>query len=183
MFSAVAVFILFLAVINFMNLSTAKSERRAREVGIRKTFGSERYRLILQFIGEAILTSLIAMLLALLLLSLTLPLFNILLERELSLIIINRFYTILLLIGFVLLVGLLAGSLSCHLPVLLPAFQSFKRRRRKWIAKEQVAQRVVVLQFAVSICLLIGTIVIKKQLDFIQNKNLGFNKDHLIFNK
>jgi len=180
MFSAVAVFILFLAVINFMNLSTAKSERRAREVGIRKTFGSERYRLILQFIGEAILTSSIAMLLALPLLSLMLPLFNILLERELSLIIINRFYTIPLLIGFVLLVSLLAGSYpAIYLSSFLPS-RVLKGGEGTGSRKSRLRSTLVVVQFAVSICLLIGTIVIKKQLDFIQNKNLGFNKDHLI---
>jgi len=180
MFSAVAVFILFLAVINFMNLSTAKSERRAREVGIRKTFGSERYRLILQFIGEAILTSSIAMLLALLLLSLMLPLFNILLERELSLIIINRFYTIPLLIGFVLLVSLLAGSYpAIYLSSFLPS-RVLKGGEGTGSRKSRLRSTLVVVQFAISICLLIGTIVIKKQLDFIQNKNLGFNKDHLI---
>lgn len=180
MFSAVAVFILFLAVINFMNLSTAKSERRAREVGIRKTFGSERYRLVLQFIGEAVLTSSVAMLLAIILLSLALPLFNILLERDLGLVIINKFLTAPLLIAFVFLVGLLAGSYpAIYLSSFRPS-KVLKGGEGSASRKSLLRSSLVIVQFAVSICLFIGTIVIKKQLDFIQNKNLGFNKEHLL---
>ena len=180
MFSAVAVFILVLAVINFMNLSTAKSERRAREVGIRKTFGSERYTLVFQFIGEAILTSFISMLLALVLLSLVLPLFNVLLERDLSLVLISRVYTIPLLLGFVLVVGLLAGSYPAfYLSGFTPS-RVLKGGAGDQSRKSLLRSGLVIVQFAISICLLIGTLVIKKQLEFIQNKNLGFNKQHLL---
>ena len=180
MFSAVAVFILFLAVINFMNLSTAKSARRAREVGIRKTFGSERSRLVFQFIGEAVLTSFIAMLLALVLLSLVLPLFNVLLERDLTLILINKYYTIPLLIGFVILVGILAGSYPAfYLSAFRPA-RVLKGSGEGTSRRSLLRNGLVIIQFAVSICLLIGTLVIRKQLNFMQNKNLGFNKEHLL---
>ena len=180
MFSVVAVFILVLAVINFMNLSTAKSERRAREVGIRKTFGSERSRLIFQFIGEAVLTSFIAMLLALALLTAVLPLFNILLERDLSLVLINKFYTVPLIIGFVVLVGVLAGSYPAFYLSSFKPSKVLKGGEGSGRRKSVLRNSLVIVQFAISICLLIGTLVIKKQLDYIQNKNLGFNKDHLL---
>ena len=179
MFSAIAVFILILAVINFMNLSTAKSARRAREVGVRKTFGSARSLLIFQFIGEAILTSSIAMLLAVFLLTLLLPSFNNLLERDLSLLIINKYWTAPILIGFSILVGVLAGSypafyLSSFIPAKVLKGNSHESR------KSLLRNGLVIFQFGISICLLVGTFVIKNQLDFIQNKNLGFNKEHLL---
>lgn len=180
MFSAIAIFILALAVINFMNLSTAKSARRAREVGIRKTFGSARSLLIFQFIGEAILTSSIAMLLAVLLLTLLLPSFNNLLEKDLSLLIINNFLTAPILIGFSILVGVLAGSypafyLSSFIPARVLKGNSHEPR------KSMLRNGLVIFQFGISICLLIGTFVVNKQLDYIQNKKLGFNKEHLLF--
>ncbi|SHG78489.1 putative ABC transport system permease protein [Chryseolinea serpens] len=179
MFSAIAIFILILAVINFMNLSTAKSARRAREVGVRKTFGSARSLLIFQFIGEAILTSSIAMLLAVSFLTLLLPFFNILLEKDLSLLIINQYWTAPILIGFTIVVGVLAGSypafyLSSFVPAKVLKGDSHASR------KSMLRNGLVILQFGISICLLIGTFVIKQQLDFIQNKNLGFNKEHLL---
>jgi putative ABC transport system permease protein len=179
MFSAIALFILILAVINFMNLSTAKSARRAREVGVRKTFGSARSLLIFQFIGEAILTSSIAMLLAVSLLTLVLPYFNNLLEKDLSLLIINQYWTAPILIGFSILVGVLAGSypafyLSSFVPAKVLKGDSQASR------KSMLRNGLVIFQFGISICLLIGTFVIKEQLNFIQNKNLGFNKEHLL---
>jgi putative ABC transport system permease protein len=179
MFSAIAVFILILAVINFMNLSTAKSARRAREVGVRKTFGSARSLLIFQFIGEAILTSSIAMVLAVFFLTLLLPSFNNLLERDLSLLIIDKYWTAPILIGFSILVGVLAGSypafyLSSFVPAKVLKGDSHASR------KSMLRNGLVIFQFGISICLLIGTFVVKKQLDFIQNKNLGFNKEHLL---
>jgi len=166
-------------VINFMNLSTAKSARRAREVGVRKTFGSARSLLIFQFIGEAILTSSIAMLLAVVFLTLLLPYFNSLLEKDLSLLIINKYWTAPILIGFSILVGVLAGSypafyLSSFIPARVLKGNSHESR------KSMLRNGLVIFQFGISICLLIGTFVVRKQLDFIQNKNLGFNKEHLL---
>lgn len=179
LFSAIALFILILAVINFMNLSTAKSARRAREVGVRKTFGSARSLLIFQFIGEAILTSSIAMLIAVSLLTLLLPSFNNLLEKDLSLVIINNYWTAPILIGFTILVGALAGSypafyLSSFIPAKVLKGNNHESR------KSMLRNGLVIFQFGISICLLIGTFVVNKQLDFIQNKNLGFNKEHLV---
>ncbi len=179
MFSAIAIFILILAVINFMNLSTAKSARRAREVGVRKTFGSARSLLVFQFIGEAILTSSIAMILALALLTLLLPAFNNLLEKDLSLLIINKYWTAPILIGFTILVGVLAGSYpSFYLSSFIPA--KVLKGDSQQSRKSMLRNGLVIFQFGISICLLIGTFVVNKQLNFIQNKNLGFNKEHLL---
>jgi len=179
MFAAIAIFILILAVINFMNLSTAKSARRAREVGVRKTFGSARSLLIFQFIGEAILTSSIAMLIAVSLLTLLLPSFNTLLEKDLSLLIINRYWTAPVLIGFTILVGILAGSYpSFYLSAFIPA--KVLKGDSHVSRKSMLRNGLVIFQFGISVCLLIGTFVVRTQLDFVQKKNLGFNKEHLL---
>src|SRR5690606_11250513 len=179
-FSVVAVFILLIAVINFMNLATAKSERRAREVGIRKTFGSGRLKLILQFVGEATILSFVSLVLALVILSVVLPWFNDLIDRELSLVLINDQLTFPLLILFSLLVGLLAGS--------YPAFYLSSFSPSRVMKSGQTVEHggnflrsgLVVMQFAISISLMIGTVIIKRQLDFIQQKNLGFNQEYLL---
>lgn len=177
-FGAVAVFILILAVINFMNLSTARSERRAKEVGIRKALGSGKMMLIGQFISEAILMSLFAVLLSLALVELVLPFFNNVADRELSLAIFSNFYTIPLLVLFVVFVGILAGSypafyLSSFEPV--QVIKGTDKGRRK----STIRSVLVTLQFTISIMILIGTLVVREQLNYIQQKNLGFNKSYL----
>jgi putative ABC transport system permease protein len=178
-FTAVAIFILFLAVINFMNLTTARSETRAKEVGIRKTLGSNKAKLVGQFLTESIMVCFAAVIVALALLEIILPLFNQFINRNLELNLFDNFFTIPILILFVIVVGILAGSypafyLSSFRPVhLLRA--KFDTRYRK----STLRSGLVVIQFAVSIALLIGTIIIKNQLDYIQNKKLGFNKENL----
>ncbi|MEJ2614564.1 MAG: FtsX-like permease family protein, partial [Ignavibacteriaceae bacterium] len=109
-FSAIAFFILIIAVINFMNLVTARSEKRSKEVGIRKTLGSNKIKLIWQFIGEAILMVFLSVLIAIALLDIILPLFNSFVGKELKLNLIDNFYTIPLLVVFILFVGILSGS-------------------------------------------------------------------------
>jgi len=178
-FSAVAIFILLIAVVNFMNLATARSEKRSKEVGIRKTLGSNKAKLIWQFIGEAILMSFLAVIIALALLEIVLPLFNSLAGRELELSLFKSFYALPLIIVFILLVGILAGSypafyLSSAKPVTVLKSGNIKGKR-----KNVVRNGLVVFQFAISIILLVGTIIIKNQLDYIQTKNLGFNKEQL----
>jgi putative ABC transport system permease protein len=177
-FSAVAVFILLLAVINFMNLATARSERRSKEVGIRKTLGSDRLRLILQFISEAVVITALAVVAALALVEIILPLFNSLADKELKLQYFN-YYTVPLVILFILTVGILSGSypafyLSSFRPVQVLKTGMFQGKR-----KSRLRSTLVVLQFSISIILLTGTIIIKSQMDYVQNKNLGFRKDHL----
>jgi putative ABC transport system permease protein len=178
-FSAVAIFILLIAVVNFMNLATARSDRRSKEVGIRKTLGSNKFRLIWQFIGEAILMSILAVIIALALLKIIMPSFNSLAGKELKLDMFGSLYTIPMLIVFVLLVGFLAGSYpALHLSSFSP-IKVLKSNYSIGNRKNIVRSSLVIFQFAVSITLLIGTIVVKSQLDYIQKKNLGFNKEHL----
>lgn len=178
-FSAVAAFILLIAVINFMNLTTAKSESRAKEVGIKKTFGSGRFHLIAQFIGEAVILSVSALILSLGLLAVILPLFNNLVERDLKFVIINEFYTVPLLIVFILVVGILAGSYPAFYLSAFPPSKIFRSNQSSEGRKSMLRSILVVVQFAISISLLIGTIIINDQLAYMRDKNLGFRKDLL----
>jgi putative ABC transport system permease protein len=179
LFGAVAVFILFIACINFMNLSTARSSNRAKEVGVRKVMGSLRSHLVKQFLTESILVSLFAFILAVAIAYLALPFFNSLSQLELFLPFKSlEFYGLLILTA--LLIGLLAGLYPSFF---LSAFQPAK------VLKGQIALgaksgmirgALVVFQFSISIFLIIGTFTINRQLNFIQNKKVGFNKDQVI---
>ena len=179
-FSAIAVMILLIACFNFMNLSTARSERRAREVGIRKTLGSNRSRLVVQFIMESSLMSIIAVILSILILWIFLPVFNDISGKQLSIGLFDNFYTLPLLIVFAITVGLLAGSypafyLSSFRPIIV-----LKSERKKGSRKSILRSVLVISQFVVSIILIVSTVIIYNQLHFIQNKNLGFNKEQVI---
>lgn len=179
MFFVIALFVLIIACINFMNLSTARSERRAREVGIRKSVGSGRGQIALQFIGESIFISLLAFGIALLATELVLPFYNDLVEKQLA---IN--YTSLSFWGFALCLvfftGIVAGS--------YPAFYlSSFRPVRVLKGKVQVGRNaslprkvLVTLQFGFSILLIIGTIVIYKQIELVKNRDLGYSQENLI---
>jgi len=179
-FSAIAFFILLIACINFMNLATARSANRAREVGIRKVVGSYRRQLIGQFLSESVFLSVIAMILALVLVELVLPTFNRLAEKNLQTFYLGNWALPAALLGITLLVGIVAGSypafvLSAFRPVsvLKGALQAGARASR-------LRSALVVFQFAASVILIVGTIIIKNQLHYIQNKNLGFNKEQVI---
>ncbi len=179
-FSAIAFSILLIACINFMNLSTARSERRAKEVGIRKTLGSTRGRLMSQFMSESTLMSIIAMFLAVGLVELLLPLFNDISGKQLTTGFFDNFYSVPLLVLFAIVVGVLAGSypalfLSSFLPV-----DVLKADGRKGSRKSLLRSTLVISQFVVSIVLFISTLVVYNQLRFIQDKNLGFDKEQLV---
>ncbi|HNP18614.1 MAG TPA: ABC transporter permease [Fulvivirga sp.] len=181
-FSIVALFILFIACINFMNLATARSMKRAKEVGLRKTVGASRYQLIYQFLGESILMSTIATLLAILLVDLLLPAFNNLAGKSLELHLLdsaNGFKILLLLFAAAIATGVLAGSYPA---VFLSSFKPTTVLKGQKVKGGGLFRKVlVVLQFTVSIVLLIGTITISNQLDYIQSKNLGINKDQVVY--
>ena len=179
-FLAIAVFILLIAVINFMNLATARSEKRAKEVGIRKTLGSNKFKLISQFIAESIFMCFLSVILALVFLQFVLPLFNQFVDRGLKLEFFNNPYTIPLLIIFTILVGILAGSYPAFYLSSFQPVHVIKSNAGRGSRKRSLRSLLVIIQFAISITLITGTIIIKNQLDFIQNKNLGFNKEHLI---
>ncbi len=179
-FSAIVLFILMIAVFNFMNLATARSERRAKEVGIRKTLGSSKSKLVGQFITESTFTCFLSILVSIVFLQGVLPIFSKFVGKELKLEFFNNLYTIPSLILFTIVVGVLAGSYPAfYLSSFQPA-HILKPSSGKGKTKGPLRSILVIIQFAISITLIIGTVIIKDQLNYIQNKNLGFNKELLI---
>jgi putative ABC transport system permease protein len=181
LFSLIAWIILAIACINFMNLSTARSEQRAREVGVRKTMGARRNKLILQFIGEALLLSYAAVAVATILLNLCLPYFNNLVHEQLSLNLLTPYHLSgLLAIGA--LTGVAAGSypafyLSSFNPVMI-----FKGLRMKTTGGNIFIRKgLVVAQFSASILLIICTIVIYQQVRYVNRMDLGYEKSNLLY--
>jgi putative ABC transport system permease protein len=179
LFSIIAWIILFIACINFMNLATARSEKRSREVGVRKVLGAAKSSIAGQFIGEAVFLSLLAMALAILMMSLALAPFNQLVQKNLSLGLDNPIHWVALL-SATLLSGLVAGSYpSFYLSSFNPA-KVLKGMKVKTGSAAFIRKGLVVLQFTVSIILVIATVTIYRQIQHVKNRNLGFNKNHLI---
>jgi putative ABC transport system permease protein len=179
-FSAIAIFILLIACVNFMNLSTARSSNRAREVGVRKVLGSSRKHLIFQFLAESILITLVATLIAILAATILLPLFNQLSGKEIVLTVDTFKWLVPALLAIVLVIGSLAGSYPAFF---LSAFQPIDVLKGKLSAGFKgggLRSFLVVFQFFVSILLIIGTLVIHNQLNFIQTKNLGYNRNQVL---
>ena len=179
-FSAIALFILVIACINFMNLTTARSAGRAKEVGIRKVLGTDRRYLVSQFLCESTLMAVLAFVVALGIVYLTFPLFNTISGKQMSFSYLFSFPIVLFIILIPFIVGLLAGSYPAFY---LSAFQPIQVLKGKLSigAKSGGFRSVlVVFQFTTSIFLIIGTIVIYRQLDYIQNKKLGFSKDQIL---
>jgi predicted permease len=173
-FSAIAIFIILIACINFMNLSTARSAKRAKEISIRKSVGADRKNLIRQFLGESMLISFFALILAVVLVYILLPWFNILLEKEL-IFNLKDIKLLLLLIGTTIVVGLLAGSYPAFY---LSAFNPVKARHQgisKGKGSFYFRRVLVVFQFVLSVALIISTIVINRQLQYLYSNNLGMN--------
>lgn len=179
-FSVIALFLIVIASINFMNLSTAKSANRAKEVGIRKVTGSNRNQLIGQFLSEAILISFIALAVALILVELTLPSFNNLAQKTLS---FNLLENPLFIVGIIL-IGLLVGLLSGSYPAFyLSRFNPssvLKGKISSGSKNSRLRGLLVTFQFIITIILLISTLVVSRQMNFINNKDLGFNKDQVM---
>lgn len=179
-FSVVALFILILACINFMNLSTARSAKRAKEVGIRKVLGTQRKTLITQFLTESTITALIALALALLIAYLVLPLFNDIAAKTLSITDLFNKQLILFLILLPFIVGLLAGSYPALYLSKFKPIAVLKNNLHTGFKKSSLRNVLVVFQFAISIMIIIGTIIVYSQLHYIQTKQLGFNKDQVL---
>ncbi|HLK27056.1 MAG TPA: ABC transporter permease, partial [Puia sp.] len=180
LFVIIAVFILLIACINFMNLSTARSEKRAKEVGIRKVSGAQRGSLILQFIGESVTLSVIAFIIAIVMVQLCLSPFNLLVGKTLSIDYNNRSYW-LFAIAFVAFTGLIAGSYPA---LYLSSFSPVKvlKGTFKNVSAALTPRKVlVVLQFTFAIILIISTIIVKHQVDYAQQRDLGYNKNNLAF--
>jgi putative ABC transport system permease protein len=182
-FSIIAFAILLIACINFTNLSTARSSSRAKEVGIRKTLGSNQALLIRQFLTETVLMSFLAMLFALLLVELFLPTFNLISNKHLFLHIFSNYYSIPLLILFVLFVGFVAGTYPAFVLSSLMPVKVLRGNLQKSSNKSLLRNFLVILQFSISIFLIVGTFIIQGQLNYIQNKKLGFNRNQILIIK
>lgn len=173
-----AIGVLFIACINYMNLSTARSEKRAKEVGVRKTLGSSRQSLASQFLLESFLLSSIAMLFAFVLVEVSLPYFNQLLE--INIIIQYSSYQIWgLLLSLILITGLIAGSYPSFY---LSSFNPLKILKGFSAGKTSLPIRkiLVIIQFGCSVCMIVCAIVVYNQIQYMKNKPLGFNKDNLV---
>ena len=182
LFLIIAAFILLIACINFMNLSTARSEKRAKEVGIRKVVGAQKSALIAQFIGESILLAFIAGIIAIVLVQIFLPAFNQLTQKELY-IPFDNVYFWLSAMGFVIFTGVLAGSYPAFF---LSSFQPVKVLKgafQKANALVTPRKALVVLQFTFAITLITCTIIVKQQIDYAKNRQLGYDKSNLIYHQ
>ena len=179
-FSAIALFILLIACVNFMNLSTARSSNRAKEVGIRKVLGSLQKNLIAQFLTESFLISFIALVLSVLIAGLLLPYFNQLAGKT---IMSNRLFqpsTLLSLVVLIIIAGFLAGSYPAFFLSSFQPVNVLKGRLAGGFKRSWLRNSLVVFQFVISIVLIIGTVVIYNQLDYIRTKNIGFNRKQVL---
>ncbi|MBS1934475.1 MAG: ABC transporter permease, partial [Bacteroidetes bacterium] len=179
-FSVIAIFILVIACINFINLSTARSVERAKEVGIRKTFGSEKKSLIWQFLLESVMVSLLSLVLAVLLIIVLLPLFNKVSGKELTMVYFLEPMKIAELFAFAIGVGVIAGLypafvLSSFKPIMVLKGK-FKSNKYGMVLRNGL----VVFQFAISVILIICTIIVNQQMKYMLGDKLGFRKDHII---
>lgn len=179
-FSAVGLFILILACINFMNLATARSANRAKEVGVRKAMGARKKQLINQFISEALLISVLAFLIAYLISFLAIPSFNTLAAKELVFSNLLDTTFVLFMLGVMILVGLLAGSYPAFYMSMFKPVEVLKGTIKQGIKSGPIRSVLVVFQFAISIIMIIGTAIVFDQLSFIQNKKLGYEKDQIL---
>ena len=179
-FSAIGFFILFIACINFVNLSTARSANRAKEVGMRKVVGANRMQLIKQFLGESVLLSSIALLLSVALVELSLPTFNILSGKELAISYFDNKLFLFSLFAITLFVGILSGSYPAFLLSAFRPVEVLKGSLRTGLKSPLLRRILVVFQFVLSIILLIATGVVHDQLGYMRNKRLGFNKEQVV---
>jgi len=175
-FAGVAIFMLLVACINFVNLSTAGASKRAKEVGVKKVIGSDKWQLIKQFLSESVLISFFALLIAAIIIWLALPAFNELSGKQLHF----DIKPVLAFVGLGLLVGIVAGIYPAFY---LSSFKPIAVLKGKFVTGNKtfgLRRSLVVFQFFISVMLIIGTIVVYQQMKFIQNKDLGFNKEQVI---
>jgi len=179
LFGTIGFFVLLLACINFMNLSTARSEKRAKEVGIRKSIGSLRTQLVIQFFSESLLVVVFAFVLSLILVQLAIPFFNDVSDKKMNIPWSNPFFWLAGL-GFSIITGLIAGSYPAFY---LSSFKPVKVLKGSFKAGKLAAvprQVLVVLQFSVSVALIIGTIVVFRQVQFSKSRSVGYTREGLI---
>lgn len=183
-FMVVAFFILVIACINYINLSTAKSSLRSKEIGVKKVLGSNRKLLRNQFIFESIITCLISVLISQLLVNFLLPHFSMLMNRPLEINYFDNYFVIPIMIGFAILIGIISGLYPAFFLSNLNPVTILSGNQKIVLKKSLLRNLLVVLQFSISVFMFIGTIIVSQQLDYFQNKDLGFDKNNiLIVNK
>jgi len=179
-FSTIAFIILVLVCINYMNLSTARFTKRIREIGIRKVVGAQKVQLIRQFMGESLLLSLLGFSIALILSALILPYFNAFVERDIGLNFFKDVTVILTLTGLVLFSGLLSGSYPAFFLASFQPVRIIKGTVEKKMRGSVIRNSLVVLQFSISIILIICTLLVFDQLSYVRGMDVGFNREHII---
>jgi putative ABC transport system permease protein len=179
-FGSVAIMIVVIAAINFMNLATAQASRRAKEVGIKKISGSTKGMLVTQFLSESFILSFFSLIFALVLIKLSLPYFNNLLGTRLVLNLFAAWYYLPVLMLFTLVVGLMAGSYPAFFLSSFNPNDVLKGTVRNSSNNGKLRRVLVVFQFAVSILLIVGTLIMNSQIKFMLNKDVGFNKEQLV---
>src|SRR3954451_17598904 len=181
LFSLIAWIILIIACINFMNLATARSEQRAREVGVRKVLGAGKRKLIAQFIGESLIMAFISALLALIIIYMVLPAFNMLVEKQLTVNILNPIH-IGALLSITMLCGLIAGSYPAfYLSSFNPVAVLKGLKLKSGASAGFIRKSLVIVQFSISVVLIISTIIIYQQIQYVKDRDLGYNKQGLVY--
>lgn len=175
-FAAVAVFLLLIACINYMNLATARSAKRAKEVGLRKVVGAGRSQIIRQFMGESVFITLIAVMLALALVQIMIPAFNSLTDKNFTSGFFLQWEFLAILLAIVVFVGIVAGSYPAFFLSSFKPVDVLKSDKTPRGGSAILRRALVVLQFTISLIMIIGTIVVFSQMHFLKNRNLGFNK-------
>jgi len=179
-FSFIAGFVLLIACINFMNLSTARYTNRIKEIGLRKVIGADRTSLAMQFQGESVLMSVIAGIVALLIIELLMPAFNAFTEKQLSFHLSFENKIFLSFITITLVTGLLAGSYPAFFFSRFKPIEAFRNSASGGTKGGRLRKILVVLQFGISVILIVGTIVVRQQLSFMRSKQLGFEREHIV---
>ena len=177
---AIGIFLLLIATINFMNLSTARSSGRTKEVGLRKTFGSYRWELIVQFLSESVIFAALATFLSILLVMLFIPQFNLISGKEIALSTLLNWHAALVMMLLIFMVGVLAGSYPAFFLTKFRVTEVLKGTIAKGMKGGKVRGILVVVQFMISIFLIISTVIVYRQLMYTQSKNLGFNKEQVM---
>lgn len=180
-FSAIAFFILLIACINFMNLATARSAKRIKEIGLRKVMGSDRKSLVYQFIGEAILISFFALLISIILVEVMLPYFKDIFDGRIIMSFQNNSIFLLELVGITLFVGIVSGIYPALFLSRFQPAESLKGSLSTKFKGAYLRKVLVISQFAIAIILFICTGIVSNQMSYIKNKDLGFNKEHVLY--
>jgi putative ABC transport system permease protein len=178
LFSIIAIFILIIACINFMNLSTAKASRRLKEVGVKKAIGSTRRALMFQFLSEAVFMAFLSLIAAVVIAIMVLPVFNTITGKELSIDVNPRIISLALLVTFV--TGIVSGSYPAFYMSGFDVISVFRGKLKRSFGELMARKGLVVFQFIISLVLMVAVMVILKQVDYVQKTNLGFNRTNVI---